>query len=118
MSQLWVAVVLGALVLAALRRSGHKKIARWAAVPFVCLCLVLIAIGVHKMMTAQETASTLITPSQGFPSSSSPSCTTSSSQVVLAFTGLSSPYGVAVDSAGAVYVTEDNTNRVLKLPAR
>jgi hypothetical protein len=32
------------------------------------------------------------------------------------FTGLNHPYGVAVDTAGSVYVTDRNTNRVLKLP--
>jgi serine/threonine-protein kinase len=36
-------------------------------------------------------------------------------QIELPFTGLKSPHGVAVDSAGNLYVTDDN--RVLKLPA-
>jgi heme A synthase len=49
-----VVVVLGALVVAALRRSRHKEIARWAAVAFVCLCVVVIAIGVHEIMTANQ----------------------------------------------------------------
>lgn len=39
-----------------------------------------------------------------------------STQTVLPFTGLNHPYGVAVDTAGSVYVTDRNTNRVLKLP--
>jgi DNA-binding beta-propeller fold protein YncE len=39
----------------------------------------------------------------------------SSPQVVLPFTGLGDPEGVAVDSAGDLYVTD--ANRVLKLPA-
>ena len=39
----------------------------------------------------------------------------SSTQTVLPFTALAAPEGVAVDTAGAVYVTEGN--RVVKLPA-
>ena len=41
----------------------------------------------------------------------------SSTQTVLPFTGLNGPRGVAVDTAGNVYVTDDGNNRVLKLPA-
>ena len=39
------------------------------------------------------------------------------SQVVLPFTGLNHPSGVAVDGAGTIYVADFNNNRVLKLPA-
>ena len=39
-----------------------------------------------------------------------------STPVVLPFPELNTPTGVAVDSAGNVYVTD--ANRVLKLPAR
>lgn len=42
---------------------------------------------------------------------------TASRQVVLPFTGLDSPAAVAVDTAGAVYVTDSGNNRVLKLTA-
>lgn len=40
-----------------------------------------------------------------------------SPQVVLPFTGLNDPRGVAVDTAGAVYVVDQGNNRVLKMPA-
>ena len=39
----------------------------------------------------------------------------SSTQTVLPFTGLISPKGVAVDTAGNLYVTDDGQHRVLKL---
>ncbi len=39
------------------------------------------------------------------------------SPVELPFVGLTHPTGVAVDSAGNVYVTDFDNNRVLKLPA-
>ena len=41
----------------------------------------------------------------------------SSTQTVLPFTGLSAPWGIAVDNAGNVYVTEHDNNRVVKLAA-
>jgi streptogramin lyase len=40
-----------------------------------------------------------------------------SRQVVLPFTGLNDPRGVAVDTTGAVYVADSGNNRVLKMPA-
>ena len=48
------------------------------------------------------------------PSSESPS---SADQTTLPFTGLKYPWGVAVDAQGAVYVTDNGDNRVLRLPA-
>jgi serine/threonine protein kinase, bacterial len=36
---------------------------------------------------------------------------------VLPFTGLNKPDGVAVDTAGNLYVTDLSNNRVVKLPA-
>jgi hypothetical protein len=33
-------------------------------------------------------------------------------------TGLQNPTGLAVDNAGTVYVTDNNDNRVLQLPAK
>jgi serine/threonine-protein kinase len=36
---------------------------------------------------------------------------------VLPFTGLNAPAGVAVDTAGNLYVTDGLNNQVLKLPA-
>ena len=41
----------------------------------------------------------------------------SNTQVELPFTGLDQPAGVAVDTAGNLYVTDSDNNRVLKLPA-
>jgi serine/threonine protein kinase, bacterial len=41
----------------------------------------------------------------------------SNNQTQLPFTGLSYPEGVAVDSAGSVYVADRGNNRVVKLPA-
>ena len=40
----------------------------------------------------------------------------SATQSVLPFTGLNDPWGVAVDSAGNLYVTDGQNNRVVKLP--
>jgi serine/threonine-protein kinase len=40
-----------------------------------------------------------------------------SQQVELPFTGLNGPTGVAVDTAGNVYVTDNGNHRVLRLPA-
>jgi serine/threonine-protein kinase len=37
--------------------------------------------------------------------------------ITLPFNGLKGPQGVAVDSAGNVYVADAGNNRVLKLPA-
>jgi serine/threonine-protein kinase len=42
----------------------------------------------------------------------------SSTQTVLPFTDLKGVYGLAVDSTGSVYVTDVNSNRVLKLPVQ
>jgi serine/threonine protein kinase, bacterial len=42
----------------------------------------------------------------------------SATPTVLPFIGLNNPYGVAVDSAGDLYVTDMGNNRVVKLPAR
>jgi serine/threonine protein kinase, bacterial len=36
----------------------------------------------------------------------------------LPFTGLNGPWGVAVDTAGIVYIADYQNSRVLKLPAQ
>jgi serine/threonine-protein kinase len=41
----------------------------------------------------------------------------SNTQIVLPFTGLNHPFGVAVDPSGNVYVADGSNNRVLKLSA-
>ena len=59
-------------------------------------------------------------PSPSFPaSSSSPTSTarTYGAQIVLPFTGLLGATGVAVDSTGTLYVSDNANNRVLKLAA-
>ncbi len=59
-------------------------------------------------------------PSQSSPTSSSSPASSARSygaQIVLPFTGLNRPKGLAVDSAGDVYVADLYNNRVLKLPA-
>ncbi len=53
------------------------------------------------------------------PSKSSPSSSGRpyAAQVVLAFSGLNLPLGVAVDTAGSLYVTDSGNHRMLKLAA-
>jgi serine/threonine-protein kinase len=46
-----------------------------------------------------------------------PSATPPSGQIVLPFTGLNYPEGVAVDAAGNLYVADKQNDRVVKLPA-
>jgi DNA-binding beta-propeller fold protein YncE len=58
------------------------------------------------------TAATTGTPS---PGQTSQSTTAAGSAVVLPFTGLDRPVGVAVDVNGGVYVTDSGNNRVVKL---
>jgi DNA-binding beta-propeller fold protein YncE len=41
----------------------------------------------------------------------------STTQTELPFTGLSNPYGAAVDGAGSVYVTDNENRQVVKLEA-
>ena len=53
-------------------------------------------------------------PSQSSPASSARSY---GAQVVLPFTGLNEPQGVAVDGTSTLYVTDGRNNRVLKLTA-
>ena len=61
-----------------------------------------IALGVSSCGSSSNTKSPLAVPNP---------------QVELPFTGLNSPAGVAVDTAGNVYVADDHNNRVVKLPA-
>src|ERR1700741_1431188 len=63
---------------------------------------------------SSATAATTGALSSGQPSQST---TAAGSAVVLPFTGLDRPVGVAVDLEGAVYVTDSGNNRVAKLAA-
>lgn len=70
----------------------------------ICIAAVLI------LKAVSDGACSSTEPSQTVPN---PKTT----QVELPFTGLRSTGGVAVDTAGNVYVTDSDNNRVLKLPA-
>lgn len=59
------------------------------------------------------TSTTAGTSTSGQPQQSS---TAAGSAVVMPFTGLSNPSGVAVTMGGAVFVTDTGNNRVVKLP--
>ena len=64
-------------------------------------------------VASSATASTTATA----PTSATQSPTAAGSAVVMPFTGLSKPSGVAVGSDGAVYVTDSGNNRVVQLAA-
>jgi restriction system protein len=81
---------------------GHTR--GVALVAALLLALVLVAV-VTTIFVGQHRSS----PPSAPPSSSPP--------VELPFTGVHYPQGVAVDTAGDVYVTDSENNRVLKLPA-
>ena len=70
----------------------------------VVLTVVAVIVGVTLALGRNQPA----------PTSSAPRGPT---QTVLPFTGLSSPQGVAVDTAGSVYVVDYRNNRVVKLAA-
>jgi serine/threonine-protein kinase len=80
------------------------------AIAFVAV--IAAAVGIPAIVGQRPSES-----SQTPPSSQTPSERTYAAQVVLPFTGLDLPQGVAVDSAGTLYVTDLGNNRVLKLPA-
>ena len=96
-----------------LQRLGRRK-----AIPLAAL--VLIASVITVSVIAEHGCSHQPAPPQPSAPPSPPSQTVHNpqpSQVELPFTGLKAPAGVAVDTVGNVYVTDEDNNRVLKLPA-
>ena len=66
--------------------------------------------------TVTATATATAAPTSGqTPGQTSQSAPSAGPAVVLPFTGLDRPIGVAVDITGAVYVTDSGNNRVAKL---
>ncbi len=89
--------------------SRRTKIALFAGV-IAIVAVVAAAIGISALVKRG--------PSQSSPTSSSrptSSARSYAAQVVLSFTGLSTPEGVAVDTSGTVYVADKQNNRVLGL---
>ncbi len=87
--------------------------------------MVIIAAAAVLLIAATVATITLITRSGPTPTSRGPSGPTSRSpeprtygaQITLPFTGLSYPAGVAVDTAGNLYVADDAKKRVVMLAA-
>jgi serine/threonine-protein kinase len=103
------------------KRSGWRPT---VAIPALLAVALLIGVGgfaAVKISHRQvQPPSQIAQPSQGPPSpaqSVSSSQPSPPSQVVLPFMGLNRPGAVAVDTAGAVYVTDAGNDRVLKLAA-
>ena len=74
--------------------------------------------GKHPPSGSSPTSSSAVPQQLGPPPTRPPptsSARTYGAQIVLPFTGLQNPDGVAVDSTGTLYVTDLGANRVLKL---
>jgi serine/threonine protein kinase, bacterial len=80
--------------------------------------LVVAVVGAFVIANRQPGSTTAPQTAQAaLPSNSQPPKPTYGPQVTLPFTGITSPWGIAVDSADTVYVTEAANNQVLKLAA-
>jgi hypothetical protein len=94
---------------------AHRRNAVIGALVVVAVAAIITAFSVtppSPHATAPTSASTgPRTPSNG------PTPTPASRQTMLPFTGLNVPGGVAVDTAGDVYVADRDNNRVVKLAA-
>jgi serine/threonine-protein kinase len=88
------------------------RLSRRAMIALAAAAVVLIVAFVIVAVVA-NTSSTKPQSSQSSPSSRG----SNGPQVVLPFTGLNLPNAVAVDTAGAVYVSDRGNNRVVKLAA-
>ena len=98
----------------------------WVDEPFLqrhrrAAALVLIAVvinviaGQSSRPSAPPSETALVELPSSEPSQAAPNPQTP--QVELPFTGVNDPEGVAVDSAGNLYVADNGNSRVLKLPA-
>lgn len=94
------------------RTSTTATVARILAGPIIVAVLAVIAI--YAFVGHRDSLTTPPTP-PATPARPAYTPQAQSGQYVLPFSDLVGPYGVAVDSAGAVYVTDVGTPQVLKL---
>jgi serine/threonine protein kinase, bacterial len=113
-------------------KTGVRGLSRRAKIALIAgavavVAVIAAAVGIPAMVGHRPSGSAP-TSSESSPRSSASSPTSSSAptssgrsysaQVVLPFTGLNGPVGVAVDAAGNLYVADNGNSRVLRQPAR